>query len=243
MDPVHFSTLKRIAQSPMHYRYALAHPPSDTPSFRFGRLVHGLVLGGHEPLVYDGDRRGKAWADFKAAHEGADIVTADEMARARAAADAVLSHREAARLLDGCETEVAIDWQIGERACAGRVDALHPSRVVELKTASTADPERLMRAARHYGYHAQLSWYAHGAGLVAPEAYIIAVESAAPHAVSVLRLTPRTLDEGARIWRLWIERLLACEAADEWPGYAQTVLDWDTDGADDDLIFDEEAAA
>jgi hypothetical protein len=56
-------------------------------------------------------------------------------------------------------------------------------------------------------------------------------------------LSDRTLDEGRRIYRAWFEKLMVCEATNEWPGYVQSVVDFDVMGDDVDYsLLDEEAA-
>ena len=65
---INFSTLKHMARSPMHYRYALEHPPAETPAMLLGRATHTAVF---EPdrfqldyAVWPGDRRGNAYLQF-----------------------------------------------------------------------------------------------------------------------------------------------------------------------------------
>jgi hypothetical protein len=47
---------------------------------------------------------------------------------------------------------------------------------------------------------------------------------------------------GERLCRVWLEKLLACEAADRWPGYCQSFEEWDIE-TDVELTFGEEAEA
>lgn len=244
--PVHFSQLRHLAKSPAHYKAALDAPHVDTPAFRLGRLVHTLVLGGPEVVVWDGgQRRGKEWAEFQKTHDGLEIVTADEMETAQGMADSVLGCGDARDLLAG-EHERIFNWSIGGRECAGRLDVLGPDFITELKTTTDAEPERFGRTATRLGYHAQLTWYLDGAtaaGIGEPyRAYVIAIEKAPPYVVTPLELTPRALDMGRRTYRLWFERLLVCEASDAWPGYVQGIYPLDVPD-DLNLIIDGEEIA
>ena len=38
----------------------------------------------------------------------------------------------------------------------------------------------------------------------------------------------------------WMETLRQCEESGHWPGYAQSVVDWDVPGDEDELIFGDE---
>lgn len=242
LEPVHFTNLKQIALSPAHYLSAV-QVGHHKKCFGAGRLLHFLVLGGNY-VVYEGKRQGKAWKEFADAHQGADIFTRAEVDREIAVANAVKNHPIAGPLLVG-EHEREVEWEWMGRSCSSRLDVLGPRRVVDLKRAATAEPERFARAAVRYGYHAQGAFYEAAAkhiGHEVDEVILIAVEPAPPYAVTVFRLTRSALLVGQKICRLWMERLLACEAANEWPEYVQSIVDLDVNEGPD-LIFGDELDA
>ena len=235
-DRIRYSHLRAMSRSPLHYRAAASGETRlDSPAARLGTLVHGLVLGGDGgPVVYEGERRGNAWRDFQAAHPGVEIVTAAEVARAVPIANAVMADPVAGPLLraEGARREVRMEWEIDGLPCSGTPDSFDPATgiLLDLKTCQTAQPREFASHAWRMSYHAQLAWYAHAlelAGETVRECLLVAVESAAPHGVSVHRLSPRALAEGTRSWRSWWETLRICRAADQWPGYAEAVCDLD----------------
>lgn len=241
-DPVHFTTLRNMSRSAAHYRHAVESSREPTAAMRFGTIVHRMLLGG--PIaVFDGERRGKAWAEFRAAaNPEAVIATATERDRAMACANAVDDHPFAGRYLVG-QLEQELIWRNMGRECSSRPDAVGSDFVTELKTASTTEPQKFMGGCLRLAYHAQLAFYLDAVrvsmGRDLQKAYIVGVESAPPYAVTVLRLTPRTILEGRKLCRTWMERLLGCEAVGEWPGYCQSEVSWDLDG-DVELIIDGE---
>lgn len=250
-EPLRFSRLKLIARSPAHYRAATSPdaPPVDSPAMRLGRHVHALVLDpSAAPIVYEGERRGKAWLDFKAAHEGREIVTASEADKAEQIAAAVLADPAARPLVLGDHVrEQRIDW-----TCAGRPFRSTPDVItadgwiVDLKTTTDASIRGFQRRAWNLAYHAQLACYreaVRSTGRGVEAAALIAVETSFPFAVSVHRLSGRVLAEGDRLWRSWLEILNVCEASDHWPGYADGAVNFDVpewmadeadEGGDDD---------
>ncbi len=241
MKPLHFSSLKWLGKSPAHYHYHLTEPFVPTPAMRLGTLVHQAVLGGPEPIVFEGDRRGKAWTEFKAANDGAEVFTADEAGRAREIAGAVLGTYPVAELLETAQKEAPFSWDIAGRACAGRADAFGPTWVLDLKTTACAEPGKFPWDALRRSYNSQLAWYSNGlrlAGLADPiDHYIVAVETAPPYPVVLYQITPRAIDAGTALWRSWFERLRVCEETNEWPGYTQTIVDLDISDSLDDLDF------
>lgn len=233
-EPIHWSILKNIARSPAHYKYAASREFAPSAAMRLGTAVHSLILGESTPLViYEGaSRRGKAWGEFSAQHTASrtTIMLASEMEIATAMAAAVLRCPNAMAALDGAH-ELELEWTIAGRACAGRLDAIGPTTLCDLKSTRDASPARFPWQARSLDYAAQLGWYYDGAiaaGRPAPhKVSIVAVESAPPHCVVVYDLTDELLEMGRRRARGLLEQLLICEESDEWPGYAQgpVVLD------------------
>ena len=225
-DPIRFSILKAMAKSPAHYRALRDTPFAPTASMRIGTITHRLVLGG-DLVVYDGRRAGKAWDEFEAAHGGEEIFTASELEQAKPIAASVQRSDMAMHWLGGVQ-EQRIDWTFLGRTFRSTPDAYGVGRVADLKTTRCSEPGRFGRDAIGMHYHAQLACYGMALGLdVGDDHVIVAVERVAPYAVTVLRLTDRAVEAGRRLCHAWMERLLVCEASNEWPGYVQSMIDLD----------------
>jgi hypothetical protein len=232
MPRVHFSTLKQIAISPLHYVHACNQETADTYSLRLGRLVHALILMPDTPpdvAVFDGSvRRGKEWEQFKAENAGREIVRRDELAKAEAMRKAVYANAQARKILEVGQGEVTALWEAHGVELRGRIDWLSPVHGIgELKTTRTISRRAFMRevAVRHY--HAQLAMYADGyeqaAGVETQrEAWIIAVENEPPHDVAVYRVGEESLDEGRRVVDGWVRQVAECTASGNWHGVGGT---------------------
>ena len=244
MDPVRFSRLKLMSRSPAHYA---AYEQEETASIEKGRALHALVLGGPRVVCYPGAvRRGKEYEAYAEKFSDALILNRSDYASAMGMAEAVKAHPRAMELLQG-SPEVELDWSFLGRACQSHIDVVGSDYLTELKSTRNCHPDRFKWQARQLGYHAQLAFYDEAVRFSGSEPrahYIVAVESSAPFVVTTLRLTDRMLDEGRRLVRLWMERLLACEAAGAWPGYCESTVDLDVPEDDAELTFaDEEEAA
>jgi hypothetical protein len=224
----------------MHFKEAYETPHDPTPVMAFGTLVHDIVLGGDGFVIWPGERRaGNEWDAFKSLHEGKLIVKRDEFARAEAAALAVLSHPDAAPLLIG-EREKKWEASLYGRKARGRIDVAGAKHTVELKVTNTVEPDRFRRHCLKMAWHAQVEWYRSARRAIREEpgeGFIIGVEAKAPHAVTVLRISERALVEGEKLVRLWVERLNACEASQEWPAYVSSIVELDV-VEDAGIIFD-----
>jgi len=242
--PVRFSRLKKMALSPAHYLAAVqaGDDPSDSLAMRIGRGGHAILFGQPVALWTGKTRNGAAWEEFKIEHQGCEILNVKEHDQAASIVTALQKHDLASKLLSmpGSVVERPIDWAFMGRACRSTPDVRHSiyaNHIIDLKTARSTEPDRFVRAATWMHYHAQLAFYCDAVEFTTGErpaqAYIVAVESAPPYAVTVLRLTERALDQGARLCRLWFERLLSCEASNEWPAYAQSVVDFDVPDQDE----------
>lgn len=236
---IRFSQLKTIARSPAHYQYALTHPTDPTPAMRIGTLTHGMVLGGPQPVVYEGERRGNAWKEFKAAHEGVEIVTVAEHDQARAIADAVLADRRVTELLEGTTKETRADRVMHGLHVCGTPDAFSDTIVLDLKTTADARPDAFAWQCRKMHYAVQVVFYGDLLG-GRDRHLIVGVEAKGPHPVTILELTPEMVDRARRTYIGWIEQLQNCTLSGVWPGYSEAVLPLD---AIESLELDFEEAA
>lgn len=240
LAPLHFSQLKAISRSPLHYQHGLSVPLDDTKSLRMGRAVDAILFGTCGVVDYKGQRRGKEWEAFAAANAGAICLNATEAAQVRGMAKALEQHSDAMFLLSGTRQKT-IRWSISGRECEGTPDSFRGIVLADLKTCESSQPERFPWKGRRYAWHAQLTWYAEGLALSGhtrpTELYNVAVESKAPHPVTVFELTERAKDEGNRTWRLWFERLRVCEESDTWPAYAQGRVPFDVPETEESLTL------
>ncbi len=242
------STLKDVGQSPLHCMYKLLNQRGSTAAQRKGSASHSLILGGPAVAVFEGKRRhGQDWEDFKIEHANDIILTASEAEEANGINDAVRADPIASRVLyqPGMVYEDTIEWDWMDRPFRCTPDARGISHLVDLKTTRNAEPEAFKRDAVRFGYHAQMALYGLAMesvnGFKPRESFIVAVESKAPHAVTVLELTPRAIEEGARLCRTWLDRYKECEASGKWPAYSSSVVEFDVlDGVMDGLEWDDD---
>ncbi len=239
MKPVHFSALKRMGMSAAHALYAMeGGEQPQTVSLQLGSAGHTLALGtGKRVVVYEGkrDMRTHAYKAFAEENQDNIILNAREFAIATGMAKSLRQHPEALRYLEG-EREVPLEWDYLGRRCATRgIDVIggtleHRSNIrflSELKTTKCAKPSWFLHEVLRRGYATQLKFYETGIGVDVPELVIVAVESAPPHPVVVFRVSDRMREQSEKQLRIWMELFLTCEASDEWPGYAQSIVDLD----------------
>jgi hypothetical protein len=247
MEPVRFTLLKEMAKSPAHYQNALAEAQDkeQTAAMACGSALHSLVLGGSPVMYFPTIRRGHAWDAFAAANTGAIILNEKDHGRVQGMAAAVRACRPAMMVLEG-EHELEVDWRFLGRDCRSHLDVLgqHGNFITDLKSTNCAQPDRFGWMAQRYNYLPQLAFYdeaVRSSGRGDPQAhYLIAVESSAPYPVTVLRLSARALEQGRRACRLWMERLLGCEAANNWPAYCESVVELDVGEDELELHYDHE---
>ncbi len=206
MIPIRFSALKQFAKSPAHYAAHLRQEQATTGAMDIGSAADLMILGTQRVVAYPGPvRRGKEFEAFKAANSDALIVTQAEYVKANGIAQAVLDAPVAGLLIAG-ERQRTIEWKMNGRECRGTPDIInhYARRITDLKTSETSDPRRFPWKMRNFAYHAAMAWYLDGlqlAGLDVSEAFLVAVEQAPPHVVTVFRLTEHVLDLGRRLYR------------------------------------------
>lgn len=230
IDAVNFSTLKWMRESPLVYRHRLTQGYPDTPALAMGRVTHTLVFEpekfSDEYAIWDGDRRGKAWSEFKEASGEKTIFKPAEIETAQQMAEAVRSHPLVAPYLDGGLFEHAVYWTDPETGlpCKARPDWIIPDRriLIDLKTCVSADARRFGAAAARYAYHLQCAMYVnaitYGLGWAPNRVKIIAVEKDAPHEVSIFDVPQEAIDAAAEEVSDLLRMVKACRQTNTWPG-------------------------
>jgi len=234
IEAVNWSTLRALAQSPLHYRHRLSSPPEETARMLIGRAVHTAVLEpdrfGETYAVWDGGRRaGKAWEEFAAAAGERAVLRADEAEAVSAMAVAVRSHPVAGPLLASGRAEVTLTWtdQRTGLACKARPDWIgDDGGLVELKTMPTVEPAAVGAHVARLLYHCQLAFYAIGVEAVCGQrptsVRLVAVEVEPPHDVGVYLVDDDVLYAGEDQVRELLALLARCRERDEWPGRCPT---------------------
>jgi hypothetical protein len=218
----HYSAIKEIHRSPLHYRSRVR--PADSDALRMGRALHSYVLDpGLVSLVqFDGRRFGKSWDEFKAKHAGCVILKPDDLAAVERMRDSVAAHPHAKELLADGAGEITAQFEIDGVAFKSRLDWVTSEGVLaELKSTRDVHPRVFEReyARRHYHAQAALYWIAlRECGVTCNKVRCIAVDKNAPHEVVVYRIGQETLEAGARLVYGWIARLKECRESGDWPG-------------------------
>ncbi len=232
---VHFSTLKKIADSGVQYLHAVSSPFEPTRAMLIGTGVHHLVLGQRptsKVARFPGEKRvGTAWKSFLEEHDGYDILTEPEWNEAEQIAAAVMADRVAREYLSGARFEVPLTWEdSGLRCSTTGVDIVQPGRIGDLKTTNTTEIEKWQRQAFSFSYHCQMAWYRRGCianGIdVSHGMFLLGVDTKPPHEVVVLEMSEELIDLAERTLSLWIERLKVYAESKQFPGRAQSAVVW-----------------
>jgi exodeoxyribonuclease VIII len=237
--PLRWSLLKTIADSPSHFIAALEDDREESDALLIGSAIHCLVF---EPFAFAdrfavweasaGQRRGKAWEDFRvsASASGQRVLREADLEDARRVADAVRGHRAVQTLLTQDAAPIVerrIHWTETDAEgtvwhFAGTPDCLIGGLLIDLKTTVSAKPSRFGTQAASLCYHGQLAHY--GAGIEALTgasvrgSYLIAAEKRPPYDVAVFEVLPDDLRLGLSARAEMLSTLARCQASDEWPG-------------------------
>lgn len=224
------SGAKVLLRSPALFKWQQDNPVHKDV-FDFGSAAHALVLGVGAPIhvVYaDSWRTKDAKAEQDAARaNGATPLLEKDYQRVQEMADKLSSHTLAMRLLSEGQPEVsayALDEATGVLR-RGRFDWLHPTLLVDYKSAASADPAAWAGrygVVKKFGYDLQAAWYtdlARDLGHPAAAFAFIAQEKEPPYDVSVVYVDDYELHEAREKNRHALERFRDCTESGIWPGY------------------------
>jgi len=229
-DSLSVSGAKTLLKAPALFRWQQDHPVH-RDVFDFGSAAHALVLGAGAPIkVVDADSwRSKAAQELRdiARRQGETPMLTADYAKVEAMADALSSHTLAMRLLSEGQPEVSAyckDEATGVMR-RGRFDWLHPSLIVDYKSAASADPRELAGrygTVRKWGYDSQAAWYldlARDLGHPASAFAFIFQMKEPPYLVTVAYVDEGDLHDARAANQRALETFRDCTASGVWPGY------------------------
>lgn len=227
LEAEHSSGLKRMLQSPMHYR---TPPTGDKDTFRSGRAVHMALTDmdrfAADFTVWTGGRRyGKTWDAFCEANASKTILTQQQFEQVIAIRKNVSRHAIASKYLKNGNPEVTLVWddEKTKLGCKARVDWLRNDCIVDIKTTKNHSPTGFGREVATYSYHMQLAFYQEAVRAVTGETLpckIIAIQNTDPFDVVVFDVVDAALAIGKSQYEFALEQVKQCRSTDKWPGMA-----------------------
>lgn len=228
--------LKKMAQSPAHFRYWKDHPQEDTPALLFGRAAHKYMLEKDDffnefAVAPNIDRRTKSgkeeWALFAEQSKGKDIISSDDFEKIECMYKVLYNTPYVADLLNGKkELSFFVVDDLTGMTLKARPDCLteinNTNLYVEYKTTENSESEAFMNQAIKLNYDLQASFYKSvlkkATGLDYQVVFIVQ-EKKAPYVVNILAANKYFLASGDDVWRANLELYEKCERTNNWHGY------------------------
>jgi hypothetical protein len=219
---------------PAKFKYALEHEQKPKAIFEIGTAAHKLVLGNGPDLVrIDADE----WRSNAVKAEVATVRAAGavplkpaDYQRVHDMADVLASHPYASELLapDSGDAEQTLIWQDGETGIwrRARLDWFrHDGRVIDYKSAVSADLDAVEKHIHDYGYHMQADWYldgVHALGLNTPRTDFTFViqEKEPPYVITITDLDAVELQYARARNREAIDTYAHCRETGHWHAYS-----------------------
>jgi hypothetical protein len=229
------SHLKQILQSPAHYRVAVekSEDYSESKAMLIGSAVHCAVL---EPnafaqrfIAIDGNRNSNAVKDAigRAESLGLSVLKSEEMAEVYTMTNAINSHPQAGRLVQGGLVELGLSWHKDGVDYKCKPDLIRDDHIfVDLKTTRDASPRSFSRDFFDHGYDFQMEFYREGLAENGFESFtpaIVCVENVAPYNVMVYAIPEEVLQYGRKNIEKARKILKECIEKMTWPGYSTEI--------------------
>lgn len=248
LDGIRRSDLWVIKQSPMHFRYHMDHPETDSPSLTFGRAMHKYIL---EPETFNEefaiapivDRRTKdgklEYADFLNTLGGREVIAFEDMERIGDMKRSLMQNSEVVDIMQNITSvETPFIWtdaKTGE-LCKVKTDMIVDINgmpyIVDYKTTTSCADGAFERSVRKYGYDFQSGMYSEGVEITALEAHgfiFIAQEKDAPYASRVYYCDDYFVEKGRNEFHDLLNIYHECKQTGDWYGYESRELyaeDW-----------------
>jgi hypothetical protein len=232
---VNQSSLKKILESPAHYRAALTNRFIPTPAMEMGTALHALSLDGEDAFNAqyikkpDGlnlsTKEGKAWKNEVGKKKVLNAGGKDDPW------GSVVGMYKSLQRLDWFNpdqpdyikhNEVSIYWDWHDVQCKARLDRvlIDEGIVLDLKTTDCVEPEIFTKKVVGLGYDFQAAFYARAAEVAfgKPFRFIFAaVERKAPYTVDLFEVDDYMMEEGLRKCDAAMRIYKACSELGNWP--------------------------
>lgn len=213
---VNQSSLKKILDSPAHYKAALSNKFIPTPAMEMGTALHAIALDGEEAFDAqyirkpDGlnlsTKEGKAWKAQVGKKKVLNCGGKDDPW------GSVIGMYKSLQRLDWFDptqpdyikhNEVSIYWEWSGVPCKARLDRvlIDEGIVLDLKTTDSVEPEIFTKKVVGLGYDFQAAFYARAAEVAfgKPFRFIFAaVERKAPYTVDLFEVDNYMMEEAMR---------------------------------------------
>jgi len=203
---------------------------------KWGSLAHAYILDRSKiaPSEFEA-RRGKEWTAFEADCDASGLipVTLGDLAKLERIDAAVMGNEDARRIISSTDHEVTMAWDAGEcGAMKARADMLNNTCLADLKLIKDCTPDKIMAALYTGLVDAQLGTYYIGAheflGLAPHLFYVVAVESAPPHCVTVVQFQAESVIKAGHEWGLGLAKAYRLhEAVGHFPGPSRGIIQFE----------------
>lgn len=241
------SEIKYLLECPAKYKASMDGllPQKDTPSLRFGSLVHLLTL---QPNLFasqyimplckdDGMPLNKNTNLYKEWKKNLDpsleIVDTEDVDTATGIATAVRSNKFFKEwFANAVAIETPVYWNEDGIACKAKPDLLSEINgnryCVDLKTTTDANPKDIGKKIEDYGYHYQASWYLRGLAEIGKPCYdffFVFVEKTPPYLMSIVHIDADSLSAGTKLCDFALEKLRQAQATGVWTDYCEDIIE------------------
>ena len=235
-EGVNQSSLKKILDSPAHYKAALKNKLIPTPAMEMGTALHCLTLDGQE--AFDAQyvkkpnglslatKEGKAWKAELGRKKVLSEGGKDDPWNSVLGMDASLkrlayfnpNQKDYIK-----HNEVSVYWDWHGVTCKARLDRvdLDNGLVLDLKTTDSVEPEIFAKKVVGLGYDFQAAYYAKAAEVAFGKPFkfvFVAVERKAPFTVDLFEVDDEMMEEAMYKCERALKLYAECDASGEWPG-------------------------
>lgn len=230
-DPALGSTsLKTLAsRTPAHWKWE-SENPVHKDIYDLGTVTHSLILEGDESgvkVIDVPDKRGNKWSipAAEAVNDGKIPLKRDEWEMVKAMRDSVMAHPFAREAFTNHRAEASVFWDEGGQMLKCRPDAWKSDKLVDLKTAVTADPREFSKNGFKLGYYQSAAHYKDGVLQMTGEDlpfWFVNVEKSPPYLVSVVQYDEEALHLGRQMNARAKDIYRRCLQTGKYPGYEAT---------------------